>query len=331
MEKVKIVFLQKKSITDRMFNESQLKQIAQFGDLVLNESDDNLTKERMGQLIKGADIVVTSWAVGALTADILEQAPNLKIVLHAAGSVKPIVTDALYDRGVRVVSCNDSLAKGVAETALGLTISSLKDMWRIVQLSKAGGWGEYHRVKEMYGIKIGVIGAGRAGTYYIKLLQNFDVEVLVYDPFQAAEGLAALGARKVELPELFAASDLISIHAPSLPETERMLNEHAFSLMKDDCIIINTARGAVIDEEAFIKELAKGRFFACLDVTEPEPPALDHPFRSLPNVILTSHIAGAVNNGLYRIGEYLLSELACFIENKPLHGEVKREHLSSIA
>ncbi|MEF2244685.1 NAD(P)-dependent oxidoreductase [Paenibacillus sp. IITD108] len=111
----------------------------------------------------------------------------------------------------------------------------------------------------------------------------------------------------------------------------RELNEQAFSLMKDNCIIINTSRGAVIDEEAFVKELEKGRFFACLDVTEPEPPALDHPFRCLPNVILTSHIAGAVNNGLYRIGKYLMHELASFMENKLLHGEVKREHLSSIA
>jgi len=331
MKKNRIVFLQKNTIIHRMFKEKNLKQLEQFGDLVLNDSNEELTKEKMIELIKGADIVCTSWGVGALTADILEYAPNLKLVLHAAGSVKPIISDSMFEKGIRVVSCNDPLAKGVAETALGLTISSFKDMWRLVDQCRQGTWGNLDRVKELYEVKIGVIGAGRAGTYYIKHLQSFDVDVQVYDPMQSAERIAALGAKKVELDELLATSDLISIHAPALPETDNMFNERAFSLMKDDCIIVNTSRGGVIDEFAFVKELEKGRFFACLDVTNPEPPAIDHPFRTLPNVVLTSHIAGAVNNGLYRIGEYVTLELERFINGENLHGEVKQDQLSILA
>ncbi len=331
MKKLKVVFLQKKNLLARMFMEKDLKQIEQWGEVIINDSDEEVTVDKVVSLIKDADIAVTSWSVPQLTEDILQHAPELKLVLHAAGSVKPIVSDALFERGIRVVSCNDPLAKGVAETALGLTISSLKDMWRLVEQSRQGGWGNLGRVKELYEIKIGVIGAGRAGSYYIEHLQHFDVEVLVYDPMKSAVDIAAMGARKVELDELLQASDLISIHAPAIPETDNMFNKRAFDLMKDDCIIVNTSRGGVINEAEFAEELAKGRFFACLDVTNPEPPAVDHPFRSLSNVILTSHIAGAVNNGLYRIGAYSVKEMNRFVANEKLHGEVRKEQLAGLA
>lgn len=331
MSRLKIVFLQRKTLIDRVFNESHMNKLRQLGDVVLHQWEDFLTREQLIAQIKDADIAITSWGVDKLDAEILGQAPNLKLVLHAAGTVKGLVSDEMYDKGIRVISCNDPLAKGVAETALGLTISALKDMWRIVDHTKAGGWGELNRVRELYGLKIGVVGAGRAGIYYINLLRHFDVDIMVYDPVRSAEQIAELGGVKVELDELLAASDLISIHAPTLPETEKMFNKRVFSLMKDDCVIVNTARGALIDEEDLIEELQKGRFFACLDVTNPEPPTVGSPFRTLPNVILTSHIAGAVNNGLYRIGEYAVRELERYLNGEPLDGEVRQEQLKTLA
>jgi phosphoglycerate dehydrogenase-like enzyme len=328
---MKIVFLQGKDQIDKVFTERHLQQLRKHGDVVLNEIGGAPSPNDIRDQIKGADIAITSWGCKPLTSDILDQAPNLRLVLHAAGTVKGVVTPELYNRGIRVTGGAAALGKGVAETALGMTITSLKDMWTLSRQSREGLWGHVSRVRELYEVKIGVIGSGRAGSHYIKLLQAFDVEVLVYDPFLTDERAAVMGARKVALEELLTEADVISVHAPSLPETYKMLNRERFEQMKDDCILINTARGSIIDEEALVAELRKGRFFACLDVTAPEPPAIDHPFRSLPNVILTSHIAGSVNNGLHRLAQYIVDELEAFLKGEPMDGEVRKEQLEVFA
>jgi phosphoglycerate dehydrogenase-like enzyme len=110
-----------------------------------------------------------------------------------------------------------------------------------------------------------------------------------------------------------------------------MFNRETFALMKDDAVLINTARGSLIDEDDLVNELRKGRFIACIDVTDPEPPRPDHPFRELPNCILIPHIAGAVNNGKYRIGKYVVEEVRRFVAGQPMDGEVNLGKLHIIA
>lgn len=328
---MKIALLQRKELRERVFSSEQLAQLREFGEVVLNEENVNPTEEHARELIADADVVITSWGCCALTERVLDSAPNLKLVLHAAGTVKPIVTDALWQRGVRVSNATEALGQGVAETALGFTIVSLKDMWRLSRETAAGGWGDGSRVREVYGLTVGVVGAGRAGSHYIKLLRQFDVRIALYDPFVSEERAREMGAQKLELEDLLRQSDVISIHLPSLPETNHMFNAERLALMKDDCVLINTARGSVIDEEALAAELSKGRLFACLDVTDPEPPQVDHPFRNLPNVILTPHIAGAVNNGMGRIAKSVVNDLQAFLDGRPLSGEVRAEQMHLLA
>jgi phosphoglycerate dehydrogenase-like enzyme len=124
---------------------------------------------------------------------------------------------------------------------------------------------------------------------------------------------------------------VVTIHAPSIPSTDKLLNSITLALMKDDAVLINTARGTIIDENALVAELEKGRLFACLDVTDPEPPVTDHPFRKLPNVVLLPHIAGAVNNGLHRIGKYTVNEIIKFLNNENLKGEVTLNTIDKLA
>lgn len=329
---MKIAMLQAKQQRDRIFTEQYLHQLRKYGELALNEQIGVCTVEDMKTTIAGADIAITSWGVQPLTREVLDCAPNLKLVVHAAGTVKPIVTPELWDRGIRVTNCTAPLGRGVAETALGFTISALKNMWRLTQHTRASGWSSNDpNIRELYGVTIGVISGGRAGAHYIKLLQGFEVEVLLYDPFITADQAKQMGARKTELDELLALSDVVSIHAPSIPETNHMFNAERLQLMKDDCILINTARGSIIDEDALVTELSKGRLFACLDVTDPEPPRPDHPLRTLPNAILTPHIAGAVNNGLQRIAQYSIDELERFLAGAKLEGEVQAEQLRTFA
>ena len=135
----------------------------------------------------------------------------------------------------------------------------------------------------------------------------------------------------MDFEELLTQSDLISIHAPSIPETEGLFCSSALKKMKDDAILINTARGSVFVEADLVQELKKGRLFACLDVTDPEPPAADHPLRALPNVILTPHIAGVVNNGMHRIAKYVIRELDDYSKGLPMRSEVTKDMLAYLA
>ena len=328
---MKTVFIMSKRLQKTIFTPQNIDEISQFGESIYFNGEDNPTPSDAGKLIAGADAAITSWGAPRLCEEILAEAPDLKLVLHAAGSVKGIVSPDLWKRGVRVANSADPLGKGVAETALALTITSLKNIWRLSAGCRRGEWNEgYGKIREVYGICIGVIGAGHAGRHYIRLMRQFDVDVLLYDPTLSEEQAVQLGAKKVDLDILLKNADVVSIHAPSVPATDKMLNSQTLKLMKDGAILINTARGSIVDEPALVEELNRNRIFACIDVTDPEPCALSHPFRTLPNVILTPHIAGAVNNGLYRIGAHICNELRLFSENGTLTGEIKEKDLTLI-
>jgi phosphoglycerate dehydrogenase-like enzyme len=309
-----------------------MEKLLQLGEVTQNEDLKAPNKERVKELIKEADIAITSWGTPSLDKDILDTAPNLKLIIHAAGSVKPIMSDQIFPRGIRVVSCANAIGIGVAETALGLTIISVKNVKELDTDIHNGEWAKNKmKTKEMYGINIGVVGAGWVGRHFIKLLKNFHVNILLYDPFVSEEQAKELGVKKVELDELMRSSEVVSLHAPSLPATNKMINRSNLKLMKDGATLINTARGSLIDEEALYEECKTGRIKACLDVTDPEPPAVDHPFRTLPNIIMTPHIAGAVTNGRFRIGLYTVQAIESFINREPILGEVKEEQLATIA
>lgn len=329
---VTIAVLPEPRIQNNVFDERCWKGLERIGRVVRNEQQGMLQRDRLCELIEGADFAITSWGVPALTKEVLDRAPNLKAVIHAAGSVKPIVSPELWERGIRVSGGNGQLGIGVAETALGFTIASLKNMWRLTQSTRQGGWVDGRtQVRELYGLTVGVIGAGKAGQHYMRLMRHFDVNLLVCDPKLTAEQAETLGATKADLPELLSVSDVVSIHAPSIPSTYRMMNRERLALMKDEAILINTSRGSLIDEQALLEQLLAGRLFACLDVTDPEPPAPDHPLRGLPNCIITPHIAGAVNNGRKRLGQFAVEELRRLLAGEPLSGEVKVDHLELLA
>jgi len=329
---LKISLLAQKPLADSLFDSECMEKLLQLGEVTQNEDLKAPNKERVKELIKEADIAITSWGTPSLDKDILDTAPNLKLIIHAAGSVKPIMSDQIFPRGIRVVSCANAIGIGVAETALGLTIISVKNVKELDTDIHNGEWAKNKmKTKEMYGINIGVVGAGWVGRHFIKLLKNFHVNILLYDPFVSEEQAKELGVKKVELDELMRSSEVVSLHAPSLPATNKMINRSNLKLMKDGATLINTARGSLIDEEALYEECKTGRIKACLDVTDPEPPAVDHPFRTLPNIIMTPHIAGAVTNGRFRIGLYTVQAIESFINKEPILGEVKEEQLATIA
>ncbi len=178
---------------------------------------------------------------------------------------------------------------------------------------------------------IGVIGASQCGRHVLRLLRDFEVDILLADPTLSSAQATELGATLVPLDRLMAQSDVVSLHAPALPSTRHMLNRPQFAAMKDGAIFINTARGMIVDEDALVAELRTGRISAILDVTDPEPPAADHPFRSLPNCTLLPHLAGAVTNGCHRLGRSAVDQLFEFADGKAMHGEITEPKFAVMA
>lgn len=329
---MKIAILPSMTTQNNVLSPSHIEQLEAMGTVVRFEGATPPTSMQVIELLKGAEIAVTSWGCPPIDEEVLKHATELKLVIHAAGTVKGVVTPELWKKDIRVSSGNEHLAIGVGDTALGMTIASLKNMWRLTEVTRRGGWNEgREQVRELYDLTIGVIGAGKAGRRYISLVQNFDVRIVLFDPVLTAEQAKEIGVEKMELNELLAVSDVVSIHAPSIPATDNMFNAHTLSIMKDDAILINTARGSIVDEKALYEELKKGRLFACLDVTVPEPPAVDDPLRSLPNCVITPHIAGSVTNGLRRLGQFTVNEVRSYITGTALEGEVYEQQMAVLA
>ena len=328
---MKISLIHSEELLKRVHSQRSLDKLRCLGDLVINHAD--ASPEAVKAAIAGADIAVTSWGNTTLTEDILDMCPNLKLVVHAAGSVKPIVSDALWERGIRLTASPKPLGMGVAETALGLAITASKNVYNLNTSMHGGNWAEgKNEVRELYEITVGVISAGWVGRHFIKLLQNFDVDVLLYDPFVTDAQAEAMGCKKADLETLLKTSDIVSVHAPSIPATNHMLNAETLKWMKKDALLINTSRGTLIDEKALYDHMVAGNLkYACLDVFDPEPPAADHPLRTLPNVILTPHLAGLVTNGQRRIGMHAAQEIERFLKGEKMECEVTKDMLATMA
>ncbi|MCX4667648.1 hydroxyacid dehydrogenase [Streptomyces sp. NBC_01381] len=283
-------------------------------------------------VLADAEILITGWNCPPVTADVLAYAPRLRALVHAAGSVKPVVTDALWDRGVVVSSAADANAGPVVAFALAaITFAAKGALSTAARYSE--GWPPFTERTGADARTIGVIGASRIGRGVIAALRASDAgwRVLLTDPYVTGEEAAGLGVELVPLPELCRRSTVVSIHAPQLPETQGMVSEVMLKLIPDGGTVINTARGSLIDTEALARECGTGRLDAFLDVTSPEPLPQGHPLLMLPNVLVTPHIAGAQGSEVRRLGEHAVGEVERFVRGEPLRGRLRREDLPRLA
>ncbi len=324
---MKITVAMNSGTREMVFNKKCLDRLNGLGEVVINDGGTDFAS--LQPLVKDTEVLITSWGNEHTDQRYLDVCPNLKLLIHAAGSVKPVVSDELWKKGVRVTSCAGVLSMGVSETALGFTIAASKNFFALNDNIHAGGWAEgKENIRELYDLTVGVIGGGWAGRHYIELLKPFAVDVLLYDPFVTEME----GATVVNLETLLKQSDIVSIHAPEIPATRHMFNAATLPMMKKDAVLINTARGSIIDESALYEHMKAGNLkYACLDVTDPEPPAADNPLRTLKNCIMTPHLAGLANNGLKKIGQHVCEELERFLNDGTLSTEVTEEMLSKMA
>ncbi|MFI9759967.1 hydroxyacid dehydrogenase [Streptomyces sp. NPDC051963] len=285
-------------------------------------------------ILADADVLITGWGCPRLDAGILTAAPRLRTVLHAAGSVRSLVGEALWERNITVSSAVTGNALPVAEYTLAMILLAGKDTFTHRERFRATHAQPTHAETAHtgnVGRRIGVIGASRVGRRLLDLLRPFDFTVLLHDPYVTPAEADALGATLLPLDDLLGTSDIVTLHAPDIPETYRMLDAGRLALIKDGGVLINTSRGALIAPDALTDELVSGRLHAVLDVTEPEPLPASSPLYRLPNVFLTPHIAGSLGNELERLGRIVVEELERLVTDMPLMHEVRRTDLTRVA
>ncbi len=302
----------------------RLGGLVELGEPALVDELDSAAARRR---LRAAEVLVTSWGAPALTADRLRGAPDLRAVFHSAGSVRPLVTGEVWRRGITVTSAADANAIPVAEFTLAAIIFAGKKVPFIAADPSAAnlGWGAVDGYGNLsnYRRTVGVVGFSRIGRRVVRLLHQLDTaRCLVADPYADPVEVADAGGTLVELSDLLRRSEILSLHAPELPGTRHMIGAAELALLPDHATVVNTARGSLVDPAALAAECRAGRLFAILDVTEPEPlPAAD-PLRSIPNVLLTPHLAGSLGTEILRLTDHALDELARWTAGEPLHNEI---------
>ncbi|WP_369387460.1 hydroxyacid dehydrogenase [Streptomyces sp. CG1] len=279
-----------------------------------------------------AEILISGWGCPRLTPDVLAGAPRLRAVMHAAGTVKSLVSDAVWERGIAVSSAADANAGPVIAYTLALiTLATRRTLTMAARYED--GWPAFGGRSGADGSTVGIVGASRIGRGVLAGLRRSDAghRLLLTDPCVTDDEARRLGAERVELAELCRRSAVVSVHAPLLPETTGLLDAAMLGLIPDGGVLINTARGAIVDTDALTRECASGRLEAYLDVTDPEPLPPGHPLLTLPKVLVTPHIAGAQGSEVQRLGRYAVAEVDRWVTGEPLLGAVTREALSHLA
>jgi phosphoglycerate dehydrogenase-like enzyme len=289
------------------------------------------------EVLAEIEILVGGWGCNLLDVDLLARMPKLRLLAYAAGSVKSTVTPATWKQGVAVSSAAAANAVPVAEFTFAAIVMIAKDVFRLRDRLRevrgqepvlgAGPAGDVGT----RGLRVGIVAASTIGRLVIERLASLEVDLAVSDPYLDDDDADALGVERMDIDDLFAWADVISIHAPELPETRHLVDAGRLARLHDGAWLVNTARGSLVDTDALTKECVSGRLCALIDTPEPEPLPGDSPLYDLPNVVLTPHIAGSLGTEIPRMGDLAVAEVRRFLSGEPLRHEVRADDLERIA
>jgi phosphoglycerate dehydrogenase-like enzyme len=266
------------------------------------------------------DVLITGWGTPKLER---LDGDRLKLIVHSAGSWRVVITDEVLAGEVAVTQAgSDPMARAVAEFALTMSLVLLRHVHSYDRQLQGSRDYAASRTPEygagIHAVRHGLVGLSRVGLWHARMLQGLGCEdVVAFDPYFPAEEAAALGVRLAGLDEVMA-SDVVALHAPVTPETQRMIGARELALMPDGAILINTARAAIVDGEALEQELVAGRIRAGLDVFDEEPLPAGSPLYGLPNVLLAPHVAGATTHARLQQGDTVVDETERHLNGEPL-------------
>lgn len=310
----------------------KLQKIIQIENKIYTKADVISDPRSFGDV----EIVFSTWGMPQFAEEEIRACfPSLKCLFYGAGSVQKFARPFL-NCGVKVFSAWAANAVPVAEMAVAQIVLSGKSYFLTNRLYHKGGrkvaQSAFDKCNGNYGETVGIIGAGMIGRLVIEMLGQYRLKVIVFDPFLPDEKAAELGVEKCSLSELFERAFVISNHLANNPQTVGMLDYGLFSKMRENAVFINTGRGAQVVEDDLVRALReRPDLTALLDVTYPEPLSEGHPFYTLPNCLLTPHIAGSAGDEVARMGEYMLEECRSYLEGKSCKYEVSMKMLETMA
>lgn len=288
-----------------------------LGRTVWNEGEAQWTARDAAEKIGDAEVYVTAWDCPRLDETILDAAKNLKLMVHLGGTVVPYVTDAVWERGIRVISGNDLMAESVAEATVAYILTAQRRIpYYHRRFTDEKVWrapGDF--TDSLLGKTIGLVSYGAIPRHLVRMLAPFRVKLKVYDikPLPEADK-GKYGLIEASLEEIFSTCDIVSLHTPLYDETFHMIDDRLLGLMKKDALLVNTARGGIVDEAALVRHLKAKDFRAIIDVYEQEPPCKENPLFECENAILIPHMGGPTFNLRAYITEVLLKEAEAFLE-----------------
>ncbi|NSL42697.1 hydroxyacid dehydrogenase [Streptomyces sp. 8P21H-1] len=318
-----------------VFTPGTLDQLATVCDLAPLPVLDDFTTARAREVLAEVDLLVTGWRCPPLDMETLAAAPQLRAVVHSAGTVRGHITDACWERGIEVSSAAAANALPVAEYTLAMILLTGKQVLeraRAMHLTRTRT--PLARIPHTLGNHrrtVGILSASLIGRRVIELLRAHDIEILLYDPYLTDAEATELGCTRVELQELFTRSDTVSVHTPLLPATRGLVSRTLIESMRPGAILINTARGAVVDQDAIADAAAADHIRAVLDVTDPELLPPEHPMWDCDNVLITPHLAGSEGNEWHRLAEHAVAETARWASGEGFLHPVRRERLAYTA
>ena len=328
----KALYILNNDACDRIYGPSERDDIAQLVDVIAPP----LARESLAQrpeLLSEVQIILSGWGGPCMDEAFLEKTPQLEAVFYGAGSIRRITPAPFWDRNIVICSAWGMNAIPVAEYTLSQILFCLKRGWQFARaMRELRGRPSRSNIIGAFGSTVGLVSLGMVGRAVCKLLSHHDLQIVAYDPFTSPQQAADLGVSLCGLDEVFQRADVVSLHTPLLDETRGMIRGEHFRMMKAGATFINTARGAVVREEEMIAVLKeRPDLFAVLDVTYPEPPVPDSPLYTLPNVVLTPHIAGALGDECRRMGREMVVELQRYLTGQKLQWAISREQALHLA
>lgn len=261
---------------------------------ILLEAKKCLTPDDVLAIGKDADVIWTRGRNEVITEAILPELKNCKAILRSGSGLDGMPIEAAKRLGIKTLNTPEAIAESVAEHTVALLLALTRQIPQHDQAVRGGSWesepkwAKWHVSRQT----LGLVGFGHIAQKVLKMLQGFDMQVLVFDPYTKPETVKAHGAQSVPMEDLLKQSDFISLHCPLTEQTYHLVGEKELKIMKPTAFIINTSRGQVIDEKALLKALTEGWIAgAGLDVLEQEAPNIENPLYQLGSVIITPHIA----------------------------------------
>jgi D-3-phosphoglycerate dehydrogenase len=278
--------------------------------------------DELARDLANADALIVRSAT-QVTAALIEAAPKLRVIARAGTGVDNVDVAAASARGILVMNAAGANSISVAELAMGLVLALARALPAADASMKQGIWDKKRFMGvELRGKTLGVVGFGRIGREVAQRARAFGMEILAYDPFIASRAADAAGVPLVELDDLLAQADFITLHVPALPETRHLVNAERIARMKKGVRIVNTARGELIDDAALAAAIASGHVAgAGLDVFDPEPPT-DTTLTKLPQVIATPHIAASTVEGQELVGNETALQVRDYLKDGVIRNAV---------